>query len=137
MSKKQASIASDNDSSSDSDDSITEEDAAKAALIVKQFKKREGRKPDFSRFQSTLGYKNFNADKRTASDKRSEGKCFNCGGDDHFSRYCKEKKETREEYYERKYKKLMAAVKELNFDPKSLMAQEEEWVEEDSSSMSK
>ena len=134
VSKKQASTASDNDSSSDSDDSITEEDAAKAALIVKQFKKREGRKPDFSRFQSTSGYKKFNADKRTTSDKRSEGKCFNCGGADHFARDCKEKKETREEYYERKYKKLMAAVKELNFDPKSLMAQEEEWVEEDSSS---
>ncbi|CAI9301752.1 unnamed protein product [Lactuca saligna] len=62
-------------------------------------------------------------------------KFFNDGGVDHFARDCKVKKNNaKEEYYETNYKRLVASLKKQNLESKVLVAEGEEWVDEEESS---
>ena len=132
-SRKKA-IASDSDSDSSE---VSEEDSA---YFVKRSGKFDRRASNSRRFPTRHDYSagkssDFQGKKDSEPSKRNRGekdKCFNCGSTDHYARDCKEKKSS-EEDYETKYKKLVAQLKRQNINLKVLVAETEEWVEDEDS----
>ena len=126
---------SDNSSPAESEEDM---DAvyASAALIVRRFGKPGRnvggpRKPDHRTSSSSFRRSD---SERKSSEKRNDGKCFNCNSSDHFSRDCPVNKDESEETYKAKYEKLVAKLKKQKMEDKVLIAEQEKWETDDESS---
>ena len=107
--RKQQIVESNSDSSSqnNSEDDM-EALVASAALIVKRFGGKSGRKFNgpgmYDSRTSSSALKRSDAERRTVAEMKNDGKCFNSGSTNHFSRDCTIKKnESFEESYKAKY----------------------------------
>ena len=127
---------SDNSNSADSEED-KEAVLASAALIVRRYGGKHGkpfngpRKSD-SRTSSS-SFRRSDTD-RKPSEKKNDGKCFNCGNSDHFARDCPTKKDDSEESYKIKYEKLVAKLQKQKMEAKVLVAEQEKWVTDEESS---
>ncbi|CAH1450553.1 unnamed protein product [Lactuca virosa] len=129
----------DNTGHTDSDSEFYAELASSATWIVNHFRKfEEGKKfsgPRKSNFSSSTS-RIFDTGSlgKVTIEKKDEDKCFNYGGTNHLAMdYKMNKNDIKDESYEIKYKRLFASFKKKNMDSKVLLAEVEEWVEEEES----
>lgn len=105
------------------------------AIIFECYVSRSGKKSFRPRrFKSKLdssASKDYNVGKKST---KEGSQCFNYGGVDHFLKECKSKRVNTSEYYKVTYKKLLAFLKRKNIDVKILVAEVENWVDDEESS---
>ncbi|CAH1424006.1 unnamed protein product [Lactuca virosa] len=102
------------------------------AMIVMRFEKFDNKNFGGTRKFHAKSSSSISNRSDVGNSKKDEGKCFDCGGADHFARDCKVKKNNqKEESYETKYKRLVASLKRKNLESKVLVVEGEEWVDEE------
>ncbi|CAH1416458.1 unnamed protein product [Lactuca virosa] len=110
---------------------------ARESLIIKLYISRSEKKPSgLRKFPSKIdssASKTYDDGWKIVVENKGQ-KYFNYGGTDRFARECKPRKLDRREDYEEKYEKLLASLKRQNIDVKILVAEVENWVDDEKSS---
>lgn len=103
------------------------DECERESLVVKRHISRNDKKLSRPRKikskLDSLASKGYDARRNYVGEKKEAPKCFKCGGANRFSKECISKRIEENEYYEVKYKKLLASLKRQNIDVKIMVAE--------------